>query len=337
MAGLAQALPTYADIVSAQERIAPYAVETPLIESAALNELTGGRVLLKAEPLQRMGVFKFRGAYNVISRLSHDEWPGGVVACSSGNHAQGVGEAARLCGFDAVIVMPRDAPALKIARTRATGAEVVLYDRASEDRSAIAERISDERKAAFVPPYDDAQLIAGQGTLGREMVEQATKLGADFDAVLVPVGGGGLVSGVALAFEELSGGTEVHPVEPAGFDDLARSMKAGEIVSNERLSGSVCDALLAHQPGRMTFEFARRLFAPAFAVSDAEACAAVAYAFYNLKLVVEPGGAVPLAALLSGRVNTDGRTIGIVLSGGNVDGETFSQIISADHSAVFSQ
>jgi threonine dehydratase len=320
-------LPTFADIVAAHARLEPHLVATPLIEHPALNARTEGRVLLKCENLQRVGAFKFRGAYNKIAQVDRARFPGGVVACSSGNHAQGVAAAASLLDMRSAIVMPSDAPELKIARTRAFGGEVIGYDREREDRDAIARRICEERKAAYVHPYDDPDVMAGQGTAGLEIMQQADAIGAVPDAVLVCASGGGLVGGIAVAVKERNPATEVYSVEPEGFDDLARSLASGKRERNERLSGSLCDALLMPTPGEIPFEVAKRLLKGGLAVSDREACAAVRFAFEELKLVLEPGGAVALAAVLAGRLPVRGRTIAVVLSGGNVDPRVFSDII----------
>jgi len=320
-------LPNYDDVLAAAERLGPLAVRTPLIEHPALNERTGGRVLLKPEIMQRVGSFKFRGAYNAVCQLDRERFPGGVVACSSGNHAQGVAAAATICGLKSLIVMPQDAPQLKMARTRRYGAEVVTYDREREDRDAIARALCTERKAAFIPPFDHIDVIAGQGTVGLEIIQQAEALNARPDAVLAPCSGGGLITGIALAVKTLSPTTDVYSAEPAGFDDLARSLESGRRERNAQLSGSICDALLVATPGEITFEIARQTLAGGVAVSDEEVRSAMRFAFEELKLVVEPGGAVALAAVLSGKVPTRGRTIACVLSGGNVDPALFAQII----------
>lgn len=319
--------PSFPDIAEASQRLEGLAVRTPLLESLILNERVNARVLVKPENLQRTGSFKFRGAYNAISRLSKADWPGGVTACSSGNHAQGVAEAARICGLPATIVMPEDAPALKIARTRRSGAEVVTYDRETEDREAIASRIGAEKTAIFIPPYNSPHIIAGQGTTGLELMRDAEALGAVPDAVLVPAGGGGLVSGVALAVSNARGATEIYAVEPEGFDDHARSLSSGRRETNPALSGSICDALLAPSPGELTFAINQRLLSGAVSVSDDEVRDAVRFAFEELKLVIEPGGAVALAALLAGRFKAEG-TVAIVLSGGNIDRAAHAAILT---------
>lgn len=321
-------LPCFEDVTAAATRIRPHANDTPLLSNPTLDARLGARVLLKAEPLQRMGSFKFRGAYNRIVQLDPVVWPGGVVACSSGNHAQGVAEAARLCGLAAAIVMPRDAPAVKIARTRRAGAEVVLYDRLSESREEIASRLAEERRAAFVAPYDDIDVITGQGTIGLEMVLQAGAAGAELDVVLAPCSGGGLMSGLAIAIKHLRPAVALYAVEPEGFDDLARSLASGRRERNPKPAGSICDALLVATPGAVTFEILRKRLAGALAVSDAEARDAVRFAFEELKLVVEPSGAVALAALLAGRFEAAGKTVGVVLSGGNIDAAMFAAIVA---------
>lgn len=320
-------LPTFDDVLAARERLKPHLIATPLIEHPALNARTGGRVLVKCENLQRVGAFKFRGAYNKIAQVDRQRYPGGVVACSSGNHAQGVAAAATLLGLKSAIVMPADAPQLKIARTRAFGGEVIAYNRETEDRDAIALRICEERRAAFVHPFDDADVMAGQGTTGLELMEQAKALGAMPDAVLVPASGGGLAGGISLAVKKANPGAEVFCVEPEGFDDLARSLKSGKPEHNAKMSGSICDALMAPSPGEITFAVAKQNFAGGLVVSDAEARAAMRFAFEDLKVVAEPGGAVALAAVLCQRLPVKGRTIAVVLSGGNVDPRLFAEII----------
>jgi threonine dehydratase len=323
-------LPAVQDVRAAAGRIAPYAVKTPLLESPFLNDRMGARILLKAEMLQRTGSFKFRGAFNRISQIDRQAHPGGVVACSSGNHAQGVAEAARLCEIPSVIVMPADAPAIKVARTRRSGAEVVLYDRYTEDRDAIARDIAERRDAVYVSPFDDSGVIAGQGTVGLEIAEQARAAGADLDAVLTPCSGGGLTAGIALAIEATSPATRVHTVEPEDFDDYARSLKSGQRERNAPGKNSICDALLMTEPGKLTFALNRSRLAEGLSVSDAEASMAVAFAYNELKLVVEPGGAVALAAILSGRYRLSGKPVAVVLSGGNMDPAMLAAILSGE-------
>ncbi|MDJ0945115.1 MAG: threonine/serine dehydratase [Kiloniellales bacterium] len=321
-------LPGLAEIEAAARRIAGKAVVTPLLESPALNARLGGRILLKPETLQRTGSFKFRGAYNKLSQLDETQRKAGVVAYSSGNHAQGVAAAAQLLGAPATIVMPSDAPGIKVANTKGYGAEVVPYARASEDRKAIAEAIATERGATLVPPYDDPDIIAGQGTCGLEICQQAEALGASLDAILVCCGGGGLTAGVGTAARALSPETEVYTVEPAGWDDTARSLAAGRRLANQDPPASLCDALLAMQPGALTFDVIRRVAAGGFAVTEDEVAEAVRYAFQTLKLVVEPGGAVTLAALLTGRYDVRDRCVAVTLSGGNIDPALMARLLA---------
>ena len=320
-------LPEFKDIEKAARRIEGFAVVTPVIESPKLNAITGGRVLIKAECLQRTGSFKFRGAWNMISKLDAKKAKGGVVAYSSGNHAQGVAAAAQIKGLPALIVMPADTPLIKQENTRSYGAEVVTYDRATESREAIAARYVKERHAVLVPPFEHADIIAGQGTAGLELAEEAAARGVALDAVLVCCSGGGLTAGVALAMEALQPQARVHSVEPAGFDDEARALSSGAIEKNSRLSGSICDALMSPSPGEMTFAINSRLLGEGLAVSDAEAAAAVRFAFEVLKLVLEPGGAVALAAVLSGKIETQGKAIGVIASGGNCDPDLYARIL----------
>ena len=317
------------DIQAAGTRIRGFAVRTPLIEARLAGALTGARVFVKAEVLQRTGSFKFRGAMSRLSLLTADERTRGVVAFSSGNHAQAVAAAARELGTSAVIVMPADAPALKIANTRGFGAEVVLYDRLTEDRVAIGQRLAAERGLVLVPPFDDYHVMAGQGTIGLELVEDGRALGVDFDTVLVPCSGGGLAAGIVTAMSALSPAARVIAVEPANFDDTVRSLKAGKRVANAPGPQSICDALMVDMPGALTFPILQTLKAGAVAVSDDEALQAMAHAFYELKLVAEPGGAAGLAALLAGKVEVKGTTVAVVLSGGNVDAAMFSRALSA--------
>lgn len=311
--------PQIGDIRHAAQRIAGAAVVTPLLENADLNAATGARVLIKPETLQRTGSFKFRGAYNRLSRLSGAEKRNGVVAFSSGNHAQGVAAAAALLEIPAVIVMPSDTPQIKVERTRAYGGELVFYERRSEDRAEIAASLASQRGAVLVPPFDDGDIIAGQGTVGLELIAQASAAGAVLDAVLIPCGGGGLAAGCALALHAESPATAIYIVEPVGFDDTARSLEAGERVANEGAPVSNCDALLVPSPGELTFAINRELVTGAFTVTDREVAAAMVTAFRDLKLVVEPGGAVALAAVLTGRFDAVGKTVAVVCSGGNVD------------------
>jgi len=319
--------PGIAEIEKAAARIEGFAVKTPLIESPILNERTGGRILIKAECLQRTGSFKFRGAWNCISQLDPAKAKGGVVAYSSGNHAQGVAAAARLKGLRAAIVMPADTPEIKQANTRSYGAEVITYDRARESREEIAARLAEQRGAALVPPFEHPDVIAGQGTAGLELAEEAARRNAPLDQVLVCCSGGGLTAGIALAMEARSPSTRVHSVEPEGFDDYARSLRSGVREKNPRADGSICDALLTQQPGAMTFAINRPRLGDGLTVSDAEVRNAMRYAFNTLKIVLEPGGAAAVAAVLAGKVATKGRAIGVIASGGNVDAAMFAEIL----------
>lgn len=321
--------PTFEDVLSAAERLDGQALKTPLLESRLLNDRIGGRLLVKAECLQRSGAFKFRGAYNRISRLDDKARKAGVVAFSSGNHAQGVAMVAQILDVPATIVMPTDAPKIKIANTRAYGAEVVFYDRETESREEIGEDLATERGATLVPSYDDPFVIAGQGTVGLEMAAQAEDMDARLDAVIIPCGGGGLSSGCALALSERTPTTELFVAEPDGFDDTARSLAQGERLTNEPGGKTFCDALILPTPGEMTFSINRRLLAGGFAVSDADVAGAMAAAFRDLKIVVEPGGAVALAAVLTGAYGAQGKTVAVVCSGGNVDAAVFVQAITA--------
>lgn len=326
----AASLPTIDDLHAAARRLEGLAVKTPLLESSALNERVGGRVLLKAETLQRTGSFKFRGAFNRISQIPERDRAGGVVAFSSGNHAQGVAAAAALLGLPAVIVMPSDAPAIKVANTRGYGAEVVFYDRFAESREAIGAEIASQRNATLVRPYDDSGVIAGQGTCGLEVVAQAKERQLVLDAMLVCCGGGGLTAGCALAFEALSPKTSLFTVEPEGYDDTRISLEAGRPLPHGEAPASICDALLSPQPGDLTFALNRTRVSGGLSVTDAEVKAAMRYAFRTLKLVVEPGGAVCLAAVLAGKTNAAGRVTGLTLSGGNVDAELYRAVLSEE-------
>jgi threonine dehydratase len=321
-------LPAAADIEIAAKRLAGVAVRTPLVNSPVLDERLSARVFLKCETLQRTGSFKFRGAYNRISSIPSEERAAGVVAYSSGNHAQGVAAAAKLLGLRATIVMPSDAPKAKLARTRGHGAEVVLYDRASEDRTAIAQRIVAERGATLVPPYDDPLIIAGQGTIGFEIVEDLDRLGLKPEIVVVGASGGGLAAGISLGVKAKVASAKFFTAEPEGFDDTARSFVSGRREANPKLSGSICDALMSNTPGELTFPITSKLIGQGIVASDAEVANAVRYAFNELKLVVEPGGAIGLAALLAGKLQVKGKLVVGVLSGANVDADLFARLIA---------
>jgi threonine dehydratase len=321
-------LPTLADIEAAQRRIGAVAVRTPLLENPRVNDRLGGRLLIKAEPLQRTGSFKFRGAYNFINQLSPQQRQAGIVAWSSGNHAQGVAEAARLLGTPATIVMPADAPAIKVANTRASGASIIHYDRLKDDREAIARDLAERQGRTPIPPYDHPWIIAGQGTIGPEVLDQARAVDVRLDAIIAPCSGGGLSTGIATAVKALSPATRCYAAEPDGFDDLARSLASGTIQRNGRLVGSFCDALLAPCPGNITFALAQQHLDGSLTATDAEVGSAMELAFREFKIVVEPGGAVGLACVLNGRLPLAGRTVCVICSGGNVDGETFRAMLT---------
>jgi threonine dehydratase len=327
------ALPTFDDVQRATERVAPHIVRTPMLRSSALDEIARGTVLVKAEPLQLTGSFKIRGALNRILCLSDAERRAGVVAWSSGNHAQGVAAAAGMFEVPAVIVMPSDAPALKIENTRQLGADVVLYDRATEDREVISYDIAAKRGLTVIPSYDDPHIIAGQGTLGLEAFAQAQDLGIGIDHVVVPVSGGGLIAGVGLAARAARPDVRIYSAEPAAYDDHARSIAAQSRATNSSKANALCDALLAPTPGELTWRINASQLSAGYAVTDDDVCAAMAFAFRHLKLVIEPGGAVALAAILSGRHQTPGAATLVVVSGGNVDRATYRACLSRGESA----
>ena len=315
-----------ADIEAAARRLEGVSVRTPLLRNQVLDELAGGSVFIKPECLQVTGSFKIRGAYNFLSQLTRDEAERGVVAFSSGNHAQGVAAAGAMLGIHTAIVMPEDAPRAKLENTRRLGGEVITYDRYTGDREAIARELAAERGAVVVPSYDHENIIAGQGTVGLEIAQQCKELEVVPDRVLVNCGGGGLISGSATALKAHFPDVSIHTVEPEEFDDTARSLASGK---RERIfddARSICDALQAHSPGKLTFEIRRELLDEGLVVSDDDVCNAMRFAFRHLKLVVEPGGAAALAALLSRKAETAGKTTVVVISGGNVDQEFFAEI-----------
>ncbi|OWU81950.1 threonine/serine dehydratase [Phaeobacter sp. 22II1-1F12B] len=307
-------------IKAAATRLDGHARRTPLLGSPFLDDIAGRKVLVKPECLQHTGSFKFRGAWSAISALAPETRENGVIAFSSGNHAQGIAAAARGHGISSVIVMPEDAPQLKIANTRALGAEVILYDRATGDRDAIGDQLAKERGLKLIKPFDEPQVIAGQGTVGLEIAADAGIEKAD---VLVCCGGGGLTSGIALALAEQAPGMTTRPVEPEFFDDVTRSLASGKIERNERLSGSLCDAIITPQPGSITFPIMQNLCGAGLVVTEEEALRAMVLAWLRLKIVVEPGGAVALAAALFHPDEIDGDTVIAVASGGNVDPAVF--------------
>ena len=317
-------------IYAAEVRLRGHGRVTPLLNAPLLDAQAGRRIFLKAECLQKTGSFKYRGARSAISVLSNEARAKGVLAFSSGNHAQGVALSAKELGTNAVVVMPSNAPMLKIDNTRAYGGEVILYDRATDDRDAIGERLAQERGLVLIKPFDNADVIAGQGTVGLEIADQAKAIGIEHARVLVCCGGGGLTSGIALALAERAPSFTVRTVEPEGFEDVARSLAAGEIMHNEHLSGSICDAILTPAPGELTFPILKAHCDAGLAVSDIEAQCAMAIAFEHFKLVLEPGGAVALAAAL---FKTEGTgDVIAVASGGNVDAEVFEAALTQSQS-----
>ncbi|MBI1171781.1 pyridoxal-phosphate dependent enzyme [bacterium] len=312
-------------IEAAAQRLNGHARLTPLLNAPLLDRIAGRRIFVKAECLQWTGSFKFRGAWSALTALTPEARRRGVLAYSSGNHAQGVAYAAALLGAPAVIVMPTDAPAVKIANTRAYGAEVVLYDRVAENREALGQRLAMERGLTLIRPYDEPLVIAGQGTVGLEIADQAAAAGIGAADVVTCCGGGGLTSGIALALEARAPALRVRPAEPEGFDDTARSLASGTVERNAAAAGSICDAIVTPQPGQITFPILRRLCGPGLVVSDAEVLRAMGLAFSHLRIVIEPGGAVALAAAL---FRSDlPQTVICTASGGNVDPDIFRKAL----------
>lgn len=315
-------------IEAAALRLEGHCRRTPLLSSPFLDEIAGKRLLIKPECLQHTGSFKFRGAWSAISAMDPKTRAKGVIAFSSGNHAQGIALAAQKHACPAVIIMPADAPRLKIENTRALGAQVVLYDRALEDRDAIGERLSKERGLTLIKPFDEPLVIAGQGTTGLEIAAQSAVQGIETAEILVPCGGGGLTSGIALALERHAPNMTVRPCEPEGFDDTARSLSSGKIERNKTTTGNICDAIITPQPGYLTFPTMLRLCGPGIVVTEIEALKAMKHAFLRLKIVLEPGGAVALAAALFHGEKIKSDTIVAVTSGGNVDAEMFTTALN---------
>ena len=322
-------LPTPDDVAAAGRRLTGHVVHTPMLRNAMLDSLTGGTILIKPECLQRTGSFKFRGATNAMMMMDDAQRRAGVVAHSSGNHGQAIACAAAAAGSRATVYMPADAPLVKIESTRRWGAEIIPFDRATADRAGLAAGYAASTGATLVPPFDHAGVIAGQGTLALELAEDARIAGFTMDALLICTGGGGMIAGCALAMEAASPGTAVHAIEPEGSDDTIRSLAAGARQSNAPGGSTLCDALLSSMPGELTFAINRTRVAGGVAVTDSEVMAAIRFAFMHLKLVVEPGGAVCLAALLAGKFNAKHQVVGLVLSGGNVDAPVFAKALAA--------
>lgn len=322
-------LPFFEDVLAARERLAGRVVRTPMLRNPVLDAALGGTVLVKPEPLQRTGSFKLRGATNRIAQMSEAERKRGVVTFSSGNHGQACAAAGKMFGAPVTVVMPSDAPSIKVESTRRWGAQILRYDREKDDREAIGARLCEERGATLVPPYDDADVIAGQGTAALELIEDAKQAGLRLDALFVCTGGGGLLAGSALAVEGAGKGAAVIAVEPAGHDDHARSFAAKERQRNAPGGSTLCDALLAPTPGELTFTVNLGRVHGAAVVPDSDVLRAMRFAFDHLKLVVEPGGAVALAAALYGNVSLKDAVVGVIVSGGNVDPAVFSRALAA--------
>jgi len=322
-------LPTHDDVRAAAARISGHILRTPMLRHAILDQITGGTILVKPEPLQRTGSFKLRGATNGAMRLPEAARGAGLVTHSSGNHGQAVACACAMIGMPALIAMPADAPAIKVDSTRRWGAEITFFDRKTTDRETLATRLAEERGGTVLPPFDHPDVIAGQGTLALELFEDAAAAGLTLDALAVCTGGGGLIAGCALAAEGASPTTRIWAVEPAGWDDTRRSLEAGTRIANDGQGETLCDALLSMRPGALTFAINQPRLAGALVVTRAEVFAAMRFAFEHLKIVVEPGGAVALAAVLAGKLDARGRVVGVVVSGGNVDPAVFQQALAA--------
>lgn len=321
-------LPTFADVLEADTRVRPFSLETPLLRADALDEATGGMIFVKAECLQARGAFKIRGAANAMLKIAPEDRAKGVVAFSSGNHAQAIAYMAKHLGMEATIIVPADAPKGKLESVARDGARIVTYDRNHDDREAIGAQIAAEKGATLIQPFDHKDVIAGQGTCGLEMIRQARALNQELDRIVVCASGGGLAAGIALACESQSPATKVTLAEPLGHEDMARSLAAGAMLSNEKGTRSIQDALLSPSPGLLTFPILQRLGADGIAVSDDEALHAMAFAFKYLRIVLEPGGAAALAGVLTGKITTKGQSIAVTASGGNVDPETFARALA---------
>ena len=326
---MTQPPPSFEDVRAAATRLAGRILHTPLLRHPLLDEMTGATVLVKPEPLQRTGSFKLRGATNAALLMDPEARRGGIVTHSSGNHGQACAAAAHMLGMKATIAMPADAPAIKVEATRRWGAEIVRFDRHGVDRDTLAETLAAERGATIIPPFDHPDVIAGQGTVALELLEDAGALGLVPDAFAVCTGGGGLTAGCVLALEALAPKAEVWAVEPEGWDDTRRSLEAGRIIPNGPPASGLCDALLSKQPGALTFAINHRHLAGGAVVTEAEIFRAMRFAFDHLKVVAEPGGAVALAAVLAGKVQAKGGVIGVVISGGNADPAIFARALAA--------
>ncbi|NUB28133.1 threonine ammonia-lyase [Azospirillum brasilense] len=324
-------LPSPEDVLDARRALAGVAVTTPVLRSERLDRLTGASVHIKCENLQRTGAFKFRGAYNCLSRLDRQAYPGGVVAYSTGNHGQAIATVGRMLGIPATVVMPSDAPAVKIAKARENGASIVLYDRSRQSREEIAAQIAARSPVAVVPPGDDRFIIAGQGTAAAEGLDQIGI--SDSPLILVPCGGGGLAAGTCLATEAMRSTAEVWAVEPEAFDDTRRSLASGDREVNPTLTGSLCDALLAPTPAELPFSINRERLAKVLTASDQDVLRAIRFAHDELKLVTEPGGVIALASLLCNPDLVRGRNVLVIVSGGNVDPSVFKQALDLDVNA----
>ncbi|MBL4666826.1 MAG: threonine/serine dehydratase [Sneathiella sp.] len=319
--------PTFGSVCNAAETLKGHAIQTPLLESPALNDLLGCRLFLKSEMLQKTGSFKFRGAFNAISNLTKMQKENGVFAYSSGNHAQGIALAAKMMGVKATILMPEDTPAIKISNTKGYGAKVLIYDRYTESREEIGAEISRKNNLTLIKPYDNKDVISGQGTVGLEIIAQLAEHGLKADCIAAPCGGGGLLSGISLAVATDSPGTQIFAAEPEHFDDTSRSLAAGERLGNKGDHKTMCDAIMTPMPGELTFPILNQIQAQGLVVSESEVAAAVRAAYHHFKVVIEPGGAVALAAYLSGKTEIEGKIVVAVGSGGNIDPVLFARLL----------
>ena len=319
--------PTVFDIQAAEDRLSDQVIQTPILESSQLNEQLDCRLFLKAEALQRTGSFKFRGAYNKISQIPTHQRSKGVVAYSSGNHAQGVAAAAQIFDLPATIVMPSDAPDIKIQNTRSYGANVEFYDRKIGNRVEMAKRISDETGGLLIPPYNDPDIIAGQGTIALELIRQSEELDVKLDIVMGPSSGGGMMSGCSLVLKHYDPRVMLYCVEPENYDDIAQSLACGQRIKLKPKGHSICDALLLETPGDLTFQILNELNVGGLVVSDQATVHAMLVAFQAFKIVLEPSGAIALAAALEQKINLKGKTVAVICTGGNVDPNLFQKAL----------